>query len=70
MKKILSILLLSFSVTTVFAQYQLSLRENFDFDWKFSLSDDLEYANLEYALLRQLGNNVCTYHIRRNCYAK
>ena len=49
MKKILSILLLSFSVTTVFAQYQLRLRENFDFDWKFSLSDDIEYANLDYA---------------------
>jgi beta-galactosidase len=50
MKKILSILLLSFSVTTVFAQYQLRLRENFDFDWKFSLSDDIEYANLDYAM--------------------
>lgn len=49
MKKILFVLLLFFSVATVFAQQQLRMRENFDFDWKFSLSDDIEYANPDYA---------------------
>lgn len=47
-QKILNALLLLFCATNIFAQKEVRLKENFDFDWKFSLSDQTKYADKNY----------------------
>ncbi len=49
MKKELLMLALLVWATHAFSQKQAHIKECFDFDWKFSLSDDAQYAEPKYA---------------------
>ena len=49
MKKELLMLALLVWATHAFSQKQTHIKECFDFDWKFSLSDDAQYAEPKYA---------------------
>ncbi|WP_044268561.1 glycoside hydrolase family 2 TIM barrel-domain containing protein [Bacteroides timonensis] len=49
MKKELLMLALLVWATHAFSQEQTHIKECFDFDWKFSLSDDVRYAEPKYA---------------------
>jgi len=46
--KLIMTILLLFSVANVFAQKQVRIKKSFDFDWKFSLSDDPKYIEQNY----------------------
>lgn len=45
-QKILVTLVLIICVTNLSAQNNIRIKENFDFDWRFTLSDRPEYATV------------------------
>lgn len=47
-QKILVTLVLIICVTNLSAQNNIRIKENFDFDWRFTLSDRPEYATVDY----------------------
>lgn len=49
MKKKLLMLALLIWTTHIVAQKQVHIKDCFDFDWKFTLSDNPEYAKPDYA---------------------
>lgn len=49
MKKVIWICLSLIWITNLSAQKTVRIKENFDFDWKFSLSDNAQYAEKIYA---------------------
>lgn len=47
-QKLLTLTLSLFCIANVFAQKQARIKENFDFDWKFTLSDNADYSKQNY----------------------